>query len=319
MTSGNGKVQLMRLFFVTDIHGSELCFRKFISALDIYNVDVGIVLGDLAGKMVVPIIRKDDGKHEANFLGENLILKDDQAVQNLLKRTAAIGFYHYFTDQAEAERLSKDKAAVDKIFFDEITKRLQSWVALADEKLKGKRQKVYMAPGNDDPLEIDRVIEGSSTIVNCDNKKVEFDGYEMITMAYSNPTPWDTPRECSEEELGKRIDALATQIKDMRRAIFNFHVPPYGTALDLAPHLSKEMRQAAGVLVHVGSKAVAESITKYQPMLGLHGHIHESKAVQSMGRTFICNPGSEYGEGLLKGIILTLKDDKVKSHVFTSG
>ena len=309
----------MRLFFVTDVHGSDLCFRKFISALDIYNVDVGIVLGDLAGKMVVPIIKRSDGKHEANFLGENLLLKDDVAVQNLLKRIAAIGFYHYFTDQAEAERLSKDKVSIDRIFFDEITKRLQQWVTLADEKLKGKRQKIFMAPGNDDPLDIDKGIESSSTPVNCDNKKVEFDGYEMITIAYSNPTPWDTPRECSEEDLGKRIDALASQIKDMKRGIFNFHVPPHGTTLDLAPHLSKDMRQAAGVLVHVGSKAVANAITKYQPMLGLHGHIHESKSVQTLGRTFMCNPGSEYGEGLLKGIVLTLKDDKVKSYVFTSG
>src|SRR4030065_622206 len=159
---------MMRLFFVTDVHGSDLCFRNSISALAIYNVDLGIVLGHLAGKMVVPIIKRSDGKHEANFLGENLLLKDDVAVQNLLKRIAAIGFYHYFTDQAEAERLSKDKVSIDRIFFDEITKRLQQWVTLADEKLKGKRQKIFMAPGNDDPLDIDKVLESSSTPVNCD-------------------------------------------------------------------------------------------------------------------------------------------------------
>lgn len=309
----------MRLFFVTDVHGSELCFRKFISALDIYNVDVGIILGDLAGKMIVPIIKRPDGMQECTFLGQYNLLKSDQEVQNILKKIAAIGFYYYFTDHAEYERLAKDKPAVDKIFFDEITKRLKQWMDLADEKLKGKRAKVFMAPGNDDPLDVDNVIESSKTFVNCDNKMVEFDGYQMITIAYSNQTPWDTPRETTEEDLAKRIENLVPLIKDMKRGIFNFHVPPYGTSLDLAPYLSKDMRQSAGVMIHVGSKAVADAINKYQPMAGLHGHIHESKSVQNMGKTFVCNPGSEYGEGLLKGIILTLKDDKVKNYVFTSG
>jgi len=309
----------MRLFFVTDVHGSELCFRKFISALDIYKVDVAIVLGDLSGKMVVPIIKRSDGKHECNFLGHYMLLEDDAAVKDVLKKIAAIGFYHYLTDQQEAERLSKDKPAVDRIFFDEIVKRLKSWIDLADEKLKDKKVRVFMAPGNDDPLDIDKIVHSSKTIVNCDGRMVEFNGYEMITTSYSNPTPWDTPRECSEEDLAKRIDALVPQIKDMSKGIFNFHVPPYGTALDLAPYLSKDMRQSAGQMIHVGSKSVAAAISKYQPFLGLHGHIHESKGVQYMGKTFVCNPGSEYGEGLLKGVILTLDGTKMKSYVFTSG
>jgi len=308
----------MRLFFVTDVHGSELCFRKFISALDIYKVDVGIVLGDLAGKMVVPIIKRPDGKFECNFLGQYNLLKDEAAVAEIVKKIAAIGFYHYITDLQDAERLSKDKPAVDKIFFDEIVKRLGGWINLADQKLAGKKVRVFMAPGNDDPLDIDNIVNSSKTVVNCDGKKVEFDGYEMVTTSYSNPTPWDTPRECSEEDLAKRIDGLVAQVKDMSKAIFNFHVPPFGTALDLAP-LLKDMRQSAGTLVHVGSKSVAAAITKYQPFLGLHGHIHESKGVQYMGKTFVCNPGSEYGEGLLKGVILTLDGTKMKSYVFTSG
>jgi len=309
----------MRLFFVTDIHGSELCFRKFISALDIYKVDVGIVLGDLSGKMIVPIIRRPDGQHEANFLGQHLLLKDENAVKDIIKKTGAIGFYHYVTDLQEADRLSKDKPAVNKIFFDEIVKRLKGWIDLADEKLKGKNVKVFMAPGNDDPLDIDKIVNSSQAIVNCDDKKVEFNGYEMITTAYSNFTPWDTPRECSEEELAKKIDNLASQVRDMSKGIFNFHVPPFGTSLDLAPLLSKDMVQSAGTLVHVGSKSVVAAITKHQPFLGLHGHIHESKGVQYIGRTFVCNPGSEYGEGLLKGVILTLDGTKMKSYVFTTG
>ncbi|MEM4276506.1 MAG: phosphoesterase, partial [Thermoplasmata archaeon] len=111
---------------------------------------------------------------------------------------------------------------------------------------------------------------------------------------------------------------LAATIKNMESAIFNFHDPPYGTPLDYAPKL-RDMRQSAGEVEHVGSKAVYESIVKYQPFLGLHGHIHESRAVHKIGRTVVVNPGSEYGEGILKGVLLTLTDNKVKSHVFTSG
>lgn len=311
--------KLMKLFFVTDLHGSELCFRKFISAVKIYEADVAVILGDLSGKMIVPVIKKEDGKYECKFLGEYFLLDGEDKLNEMINRIASIGFYHYITTMEEYERLSKDKAAIDKIFFEEMVKRLRHWIELADEKLKDAKIPIFMAPGNDDPFDIDKVINESKTVVNCDMKKVEFDEYEMVTMSYSNATPWETPRELSEEELEKKIEYLASQISDMSKAIFNLHVPPYGSVLDLAPLLDGKMRQSAGTNVHVGSHAVARAIEKYQPLLGMHGHIHESRGVQKIGRTFICNPGSEYGEGILKGIIINLKGSKIKGYQFTSG
>ena len=308
----------IRLFFVTDLHGSELCFRKFISAISIYNADAAIALGDLAGKMVVPIFDNGNGTYDVNFLAQEIHLKNKTELDQQLAKINNIGFYPYITDKKEADHLRSNQNEVMTIFHRLINERLQHWIELADEKLKDSRAKIFMAPGNDDPMEMDAILDSSRVMKSAAMKNLDILGYEMITIAHTSPTPWDTPREWSEEEMAKNIDKLAGTIKNMERAIFNFHDPPYGTMLDYAPKL-RDMRQSAGETEHVGSKAVSEAIKKYQPFLGLHGHIHESRAVQKIGRTFCVNPGSEYGEGVLRGVLLTLADTKMKSYVFTSG
>ena len=308
----------IKLFFVTDLHGSELCFRKFISAVSIYDADVAIVLGDLAGKMVVPVFDNGNGTYDCNFLGQDIHLNNKTDLDQQLVKINAIGFYPYLTDKKEADRLRSNQDDVMTIFHRLINERVKHWTELADDKLKNSKAKIFIAPGNDDPMEMDEILAGSNVMKPCAMKNVDVLGYEMITIAHTSPTPWDTPREWKEEEMAKNIEMLAGAIKNMERAIFNFHDPPYGTMLDYAPKL-RDMRQSAGETEHVGSKAVLESIQKYQPFLGLHGHIHESRAVQKVGRTFCVNPGSEYGEGILRGVLLTLSDTKMKSYVFTSG
>jgi hypothetical protein len=308
----------IRLFFVTDLHGSELCFRKFISAISIYNVDAAIALGDLAGKMVVPVFDNGNGTYDVNFLAQDIHLNNKTELDQQLAKINNIGFYPYMTDKKEADHLRSNQNEVMTIFHRLINERMQHWIELADEKLKDSKAKIFMAPGNDDPMEMDAILESSKVMKSAAMKNLDVLGYEMITVAHTSPTPWDTPREWSEEEMAKNIDKLAGTIKTMERAIFNFHDPPYGTMLDYAPKL-RDMRQSAGETEHVGSKAVSEAIKKYQPFLGLHGHIHESRAAQKIGRTFCVNPGSEYGEGVLRGVLLTLADTKMKSYVFTSG
>lgn len=308
----------IRLFFVTDLHGSELCFRKFISAISIYNADAAIALGDLAGKMVVPIFDNANGTYDVNFLAQDIHLNNKTELDQQLAKINNIGFYPYITDKKEADHLRSNQNEVMTIFHRLINERMQHWIELADEKLKDSKAKIFMAPGNDDPMEMDAILESSKVMKSAAMKNLDVLGYEMITLAHTSPTPWDTPREWSEEEMAKNIDKLAGTIKNMERAIFNFHDPPHGTMLDYAPKL-REMRQSAGETEHVGSTAVSEAIKKYQPFLGLHGHIHESRAAQKIGRTFCVNPGSEYGEGILRGVLLTLADTKMKSYVFTSG
>lgn len=222
------------------------------------------------------------------------------------------------TTPQEVKELYERPEKNDELFQRLIAERLNRWMQTATEKLRDSKTRVYIGAGNDDPFTIDPILESSDRITCLNERLVDIDGYEVITTAFSNPTPWNTPRECPEQELAKKIDQLANKITKMDNAIFNFHVPPYGSLLDNAPEL-KDMQPVAGSVVNVGSTAVAKSIEEYQPLLGLHGHIHESKAAQKIGRTLCVNPGSEYSDGILRGVTITLEKDKIKNYIFTSG
>lgn len=311
--------QQVRIFFVTDIHGSNTCFRKYLNALKVYKVDVGILLGDLTGKVLVPLVEKTGGGWETTLMGSHTEISTVDELDKLKKIIEMMGYYWVHQTPEEFKSFKADPKKVDVLFKQLMLQRLKEWTSLADERLAGSDFKVYMAPGNDDHFEVDQVIEDSSAIVNCNNKNVMLGDHEMITFCWANPTPWNTPREKPDEELEPMLEELIAKVKDKSNAIFNFHVPPYGFALDLAPELDENLVQAADSKVHVGSKAVANMIQKYQPLIGLHGHIHESRGAQKIKRTLIINPGSEYSEGILKGTVIVLEKGKVKDYVFTSG
>jgi Icc-related predicted phosphoesterase len=147
------------------------------------------------------------------------------------------------------------------------------------------------------------------------------DYHEMISTGWCNPTPWNTYREEPEESLFRRIDDMVKELKDVPNSIFALHAPPYDSDIDEAPELDKNMRPVDGgqKLIHVGSSAVRDAIMKYQPLLGLHGHIHEARGASMLGRTLCINPGSEYTEGILDGAIVELDKDKVKKWIRFSG
>jgi Icc-related predicted phosphoesterase len=327
----------LRIFFVTDIHGSDTAFRKFTAAVRVYNVNVGILLGDLSGKMINPIISQLDKSYVCDFMGQHIIAKTPEELARLQKRIASTGNYHVILEPREMEQLMAEgktidgridaqvrkihlgAGKIDELFLNCVVERLKIWNSLMEERLKNSGVKVYIAPGNDDLLEINQVLDEFTYAVNTDERKVDVDGYEMITLSWSNPTPWDTPRECSEEQLRERIDKLTSQVSSMEKCIFNFHVPPYGTSLDSAYKLSEDLVPSINETTNVGSTAILGAINKYQPLLGLHGHIHESRGNQLIGRTTCVNPGSEYSEGILRGVIITLDGNKVKNLQFTSG
>src|SRR5215469_5768173 len=200
---------------------------------------------------------------------------------------------------------------------------LDRWLDMADGKLQGGQIPCILNGGNDDFFAIDSVIESSPCVTFAEGKLIDLDGFSMISMGWTNPTPWDTFREAPEEELAAKIEAVARLVPDMGRAIFNFHAPPYGTGLDEAPALDETLRPMHGgaVMKAVGSTAVRDAINKYQPMLSVHGHIHESRGVKRMGRTLAMNPGSVYGDGVLQGAVLELnaKKGKVTRYLLVNG
>jgi uncharacterized protein len=322
-----GRRPFTRLFFATDVHGSDDCFRKFLNAATHYKADVIVMGGDIAGKTVVPIVETSDG-HTCHFQGHEHQLRSEGEIEALEKLINRAGSYPYRTTEAEMERLKGSREAVDQITQELMVDRVRRWVKLAEERLGDSGVTVVMGAGNDDVPEIDDVLNESSFVINHHEKVFRVtEDYEMIGLGNANPTPWDCPRDITEEELAEKIGGLVKQVEDMEHCIFCIHVPPVDSTLDLCPQLDasvyppKMITDGTGqpLMFGAGSAAVRDAIERYQPALGLHGHIHESRAVTYIGRTMCINPGSEYSEGILRGAIVNLTSEKILSYQLTSG
>lgn len=314
---------MTRIFFTTDVHGSDRCFRKFLNAAKAYKADDLILGGDITGKVLVPIIARPDGKYDVPLFGKQTTIGADK-LQETRKAIQDAGQYSFVASRSELAEIEADKSKEEKVFNDAMLSVLRSWVDLAQERLEGTGVKCYISPGNDDKFEIDTALADSGQFINPENKVVELDsGYEMITLGYANPTPWKSPREVSEEKLGAMIESLASQMRWPETALYNLHVPPIDTELDKAPAVSPDfnyVKEGLGIkFIHVGSSAVRGAIEKHAPLLGLHGHIHESKGFAKIGRTLCLNPGSEYSDGILRGALANLQEGKVHDFMLTSG
>jgi Icc-related predicted phosphoesterase len=312
----------MKLFFATDVHGSEVCWKKFISGGKFYDVDVLILGGDMTGKAIVPIIAQGGGNYKVTLLEQETILSGEDEVGKMVTTIQNRGYYPYVTNPDEVAEISNTPGMSDELFLKQVLQTARRWMEYADSKLAGTGIRCYVCPGNDDMLELDPVIADSKSVELAEGKVIHLDDHhEMASTGWSNPTPWDTHREEPEEALRKRIEAVVSQVRVPANAVFNLHAPPYGSGLDEAPELTKDMRPAyAGrSLVPVGSQAVLEVIEKYQPLLGLHGHIHEGKGTRKYKRTLCINPGSMYEQGILHGVIIELKPNKIANYVLTTG
>jgi len=313
-----------RIFFVTDIHGSERCFKKFLNSGKFYKANTIMLAGDITGKMIVPIVKQADGTYLSSYAGSELCLKSEMEIQELEKSVRDSGFYPYRTEADEMSTLELDKKKVDQLFTKLMVDTAERWILMAEERLRDSGIRCFISPGNDDRWEIDLALKRSAVIINPEESVVEIDQHhEMITLGLTNHTPWRSPREFDEPVLAEKIDKMAAGVKNMGNCIFNLHCPPYGTIIDVAPKLDKTLKPIVSggqmVMTPAGSTAVRDAIKKYQPLVGLHGHIHESKGVAAVGRTKCFNPGSEYGEGVLRGLLLDLSEKGIKSYLFTSG
>jgi uncharacterized protein len=313
----------LTLFFATDVHGSTVCFKKFVNAAKFYGADVLILGGDVSGKMVVPIARQPDGSHLSSFAGKNVRLESTEEIENFSRRLADMGFYPKTMTEEEFAAMREDPERQHGLFQELITDRIEEWVEWARPRLVESGTRAYAAPGNDDEFFVDDVIRASSVIELLEMRVVEIDGLEMLSTGWSNHTPWNTERECSEDELERKIVSMLERVKDPARTIFNIHVPPYQTALDQCPELDAELRPVHRggnpVMASAGSTAVRTLIERHGPVLGLHGHIHEGRGVAHIGRTVCVNPGSNYSEGVLNGSLIRLEDGTVADVQLTQG
>jgi len=305
----------MRIYFCSDIHASRKCWKKFLNSWKFYEADHIVVGGDITGKFVVPIVQTGPDTYTATFLGVQRKLDSAEALESLKTRIADAGQYWFITDPDEYAAYQADQTKVDKLFKRLVVERAEEWVAEADQKLAGTGVRCFVSGANDDFIEIDDVIAKSEVIEDPNGKVIELaGGFELLGMGYGNPTPWACPRDIPEAELAERIDAVAANVHNMDRAIFSLHVPPLGSGLDVAPKLDDYLRPRVGgaglEMIPVGSTATRDAILKYRPMIGLHGHIHESKGIRKLDGVTITNPGSEYGEGILDGLLVDIDPDR---------
>ena len=311
-----------RVYFATDIHGSDRCFRKFIAAARAYEADALILGGDIAGKAIVPLTRMPTGKVEFAYHGARQVVDETEAEQ-VRENIAGTGLYPRYCTPEETDRLGSDLSFREEIFDAVISEQVAGWCRLAAQRLPSHVPCV-ITPGNDDPLAIDPVLEAAERIMCPEREVVALGPIQLASLGNTNRTPWDTPREFEEAELAVQIDAILDGADAEASLVLNFHCPPHDSGLDTAAKLDAELRpvvvSGAAMQIPVGSTAVREAIVQYRPTVGLHGHIHESAGVWRCGPSTCLNPGSEYGSGVLKGALVQFDvDGRYRTHLLTTG
>ena len=318
-----GKETPLRLYYASDIHGTEVLWLKFLNAPKHYKAQVLVMGGDVTGKMVIPLVEDPPGVFTGKLFGRALRAESETELAALERRIRGNGMYPYRTTADEVAHIAGLPEAEREEWFESVmVHTFDEWIALADERLEGTGIRCFVMPGNDDPPRIEESIRKGRNVEACDEAVVEFEAYTMLSLGYSNRTPWDSPRELDEDDLYARIEALAGQVPDMSRCVFNLHVPPYDSRLDTAAELDDDFNMVLigrePHMIPVGSTGVRRAIERYQPLAALHGHIHESAGMYRLGRTLCVNPGSDYHTGRISGCLVTLRGDQAQ-HQFVTG
>ncbi|MFW9997270.1 MAG: phosphoesterase [Candidatus Odinarchaeota archaeon] len=334
---------MVNFFFCTDIHGSEAVWKKFLNTAKYLKVDTLIMGGDITGKRIVPIIQKDDGSWIGSIYGttdQAVIMNTEEEIAEFETKARMAGCYPYrLTPEEDAELSASDSVtadgkmikggALDKLFDKVEAEGLQKWIDMIDDVMDDGTKRVpdgtriIICPGNDDKFAIDEIIKKDPRVIYGELTKVDLDEHhEMISYGWTNRTPWNTYRETDEENLEAKIEELVAMLRNVDNSVFCFHAPPYDSRIDEAPLLKIDEENKLPTYVGyrggepikgpVGSKAVRKAIEKYKPLMGLHGHIHESAGFMKIGRTYCINPGSEYTEAILKGFLIELDKGKMK-------
>jgi uncharacterized protein len=312
-----------RLYFATDLHGSSKCFRKFLNAGPTYGADALVLGADLGGKAIQGIVRGTGGRWHARFVGTDHDVSEGPELEALERLIEDHGYYPYRAEPGELEA-RQAAGTLEALFVELMADRLRGWMALADERLRPKRIPIYVMLGNDDPPQLRPILEEAGWATHVEGQVIALDeDHELISWGFSNLTPFHSHREQTETELADSIVAMVSRLRDPARAVFNFHVPPIASGLDEAPVIDNTLtvQQSLGQVrfAPVGSTAVRSIIESTQPMLSLHGHIHESAGIRRIGRTIAINPGSDYVTGALNGALVTLERDKVATHQLVRG
>lgn len=306
----------LRIFQACDPHGSMMTWRQMCRAPGVFKADVAMMCGDLTGKAIMPIIQEKEDRWYAQPYGQRKTFKKQKDLDKFIDFTSTEGYYPAVITPDELAELQADKQKVQALFDKLMRERIKAWLDQAAEMIP-ENVVLVVNPGNDDPWVIDDIIKEHDRAIYPLKKVIDItDKHKLISLEWVNPTPWNTHRECSEEELAEKLEDEFARVteSDYENLLCNFHAPPFGSGLDVAPKLTgdQHIKYSGGFALTepVGSTAVRAVIEKYQPLVGMHGHIHESVGFTNIGRTLCVNPGSEYREGILKGFIITVDEGK---------
>ena len=166
----------------------------------------------------------------------------------------------------EMAAFQADPELVSRTFSRVMLQTAEKWVTLADERLRAAGIPALMMPGNDDEPEVKKILAQGEWITDAEDRLVDLEGYQVISFGWATTTPWHSPREISDAELGVRIEALAAQLDPDQPVIFNFHDPPASSGLDMAYKMTSDMKvEMAGgqaMLAPVGSTSVRDLIQR---------------------------------------------------------
>ena len=298
-----------------------MTFRKFLNAPEMYGINTVILAGDLSGKGFALVEHDGSENYKTQIYNEDWTASGAEQFELLKRKMTTLGFYFRIGTNSELEDYRGNLKLCQQEYDRLAAERMTDWIRRIEEKFRPAGIKIFILAGNDDGNNIKQTFEESDYIINAEDQIVMVtENNEMLSEGHSNPTPWNTPREVSEEELAKLLQAKIDQLENPEKSVFNIHVPPIGTIIDSVTDidpktLKRDLRRIKGA----GSSAVREAIEKYQPLVGLHGHIHESRGEFKLGSTLCLNPGSEYAEGILRGAIVAIDDKKLRGYQFTSG
>ena len=313
-------MRALKLFYAGDLHGAETAFRKFTNAATFYHAELMIYGGDFTGKMVVPVVEKR-GVYTCKYYGSTVKVKKSSELPDLERNLRDAGFYPLIITEEKLNQLNEKDA--ERIIQEKQVEVLKEWITLADERFSAIDVPCVMIPGSVDDFYLDEILNSGRHVQNGDGKIIEINGYEILSVGGGKPSVFKYPREFSEEELDTKINQLASQVKDMSKCIFNIHIPPYDTDLDQGTQYDSDLKPildgdslATGP---VGSKAVRKAIENYQPLLSLHGNVHESRGVTNIGRTVCINAGTDYDQGMLRGALIDISPDGKVNYTLTAG
>jgi Icc-related predicted phosphoesterase len=276
----------------------------------------------VAGKAIQSIVRGPNGRWNCTFIGNRYELTEGSELTELERMIADHGYYPYRAEPGELEAMEAD-GTLDDLFLRLMRERLAEWLDIADTRLRPLGVPLYLMLGNDDPPELAEMLDQAPWGVHAEGKVVPLDDeHEMISWGYANTTPWHTYREQNEQQLAVAYSAMADKLEHPERAVFNLHPPPFDTQLDDAPALDENLTVQATLgqvqMKAVGSTAVRDIVAERQPLVGLHGHIHESSGIRRLGkkrRGLVLNPGSDYSTGALNGALVSLNKDRAEAQL----